>query len=298
MLYTDVVMSSVAIVRGKHPSKMVNHTLKLIEAKELIKPTDNVLIKPNYVRSRHPSTGVTTDSRVVESVIEFVKNIGVTNIVVGEGGSGGNTEKAFDIVGIRNVVARQNVKLVNLNRDSRVNIKIQHPLALEEVGIAKTALKSTCIINVPTLKVHHRAIVTLCVKNLMGLIIPKPASIMHRRIHEKLVDLASLFKDKVKINIIDGLVGTEDDEIRGSPVEMNLVLTGRDMVAVDSIATAVMGIDSSKVKYLQLAEERGLGVANLNKIKVLGEKTEDVTRKFRYYEPTFNELTRRSHFFR
>lgn len=291
-------MPSVAIVRGKQPSKMVTHTLELLEAKKLIKPRDNVLIKPNYVRSRHPSTGVTTDSRVIESVIEFVKNIGVINIVVGEGGSGGNTERAFDIVGIRNVAARQNVKLVNLNRDSRVNMKIRHPLALEEVSIAKTALKSTCIINVPTLKVHHRAIVTLCMKNLMGLIIPKPASIMHRQINEKLVDLASLFKDKVKINIIDGLVGAEDDEIRGSPVEMNLVLAGRDMVAVDSVATAVMGIDSSKVKYLQLAEKRGLGVANLNKIIVLGEKIEDVTRKFRYYDPVFGRSARRAHFFR
>lgn len=85
-------------------------------------------------------------------------------------------------------------------------------------------------------------------KNLMGLILPKPAGqIMHSRINEKLVDLASLFRDKVKINVIDGLVGAEVDEIHGRPVEMNLVIAGRDMVAVDSVATAVMGIDPSKV---------------------------------------------------
>lgn len=123
-------------------------------------------------------------------------------------------------------------------------------------------------------------------KNLMGLIIPKPAGpIMHSRINEKLVDLASLFKDKVKINVVDGLVGAEVDEIHGSPVEMNLVIAGRDMVAVDSVATAVMGIDPSKVKYLRLAEERGLGAANLKEIDVLGEKIEEVERKFRQPKP-------------
>ena len=274
-------MTSVAIVKGKQPSKMIKRALELIEAKELIKPRDNVLIKPNYVRAKHPSTGITTDSRIIESLIEFVKNIGVKDIVVGEGGTG-NTDSAFDIVGIRNVTARQKVRLINLNRDSRVNVRVQEPLALKEVGIAETALESTCIINVPTLKVHHLALVTLCMKNLMGLIIPKPAGpIMHSRINEKLVDLTSLFKDKVKINVIDGLVGAEVDEIHGSPVEMNLVIAGRDMVAVDSVATAVMGIDPSKIKYLRLAEERGLGVANLKEIDVLGEKIEEVERKFR-----------------
>ena len=64
-----------------------------------------MLIKPNYVRAKHPSTGITTDSRVIESLIEFVKNIGVKDIVVGEGGTG-DTDRAFDIVGIRNVTAR------------------------------------------------------------------------------------------------------------------------------------------------------------------------------------------------
>ena len=53
------------------------------------------------------------------------------------------------------------------------------------------------------------------------------------------------------------------------------------MVAVDSVATAVMGIDPGKVKYLRLAEERGLGISNMDDIEVVGEDIERVKRRFK-----------------
>jgi uncharacterized protein (DUF362 family) len=273
-----VAVTSVAIVKSQQIPGIVDEALELIGVEGLIRPEDRVLIKPNYVVAKHPSTGITTDSAIVEGVIEFVKKAEASYIVVGEGGSG-DTERAFDVVGIRDVTARQNVRLVNLNRDPRVNVELPQPLALKEVGVAKTAVESTCIINVPKLKVHHMAVVTLCMKNLMGLILPK--NIMHGQLDEKIVDLASLFKDKVKISIVDGLVGAEVDETSGSPVRMDLVIAGQDMVAVDTVAASVMGIDPSRVKYLRLAEERGLGVSDLREIEVLGETIEGVKKQFR-----------------
>lgn len=270
--------TEVAVVRGKQPSKMVEKALELIGAKGIVKPNDVVLIKPNYVSAKAPSSGITTDSRVVESIIGFVKSEGVKDITVGEGGSG-DTDRAFDVVGIRDVTARQKVKLVNLNRDSTVTMKIQQALALHEVNIAKTAIDSSCIINVPKLKIHHMALVTLSMKNLMGVILPK--SIMHNQIDEKIVDLASILRDKVKLNVVDGLVGAEENETYGSPVQMNLVVAGRDMVAVDSVAASIMGVDPRRVKYLTLAEERGLGTSSLEDIEILGEDIKAVEKKFR-----------------
>lgn len=273
-----MVKTSVAIVRGNHPSTMLENALELIDAERLLTPEDKVLIKPNYVVAKHPSTGITTDSHVIESIIESVKGYGVKDIVVGEGGSG-NTDRAFDVVGIRDITTQQNVGLVNLNRDPRINVIIPNALALNEVGVARTAVERTCIINVPKLKVHHMAVVTLSMKNLMGLILPK--NIMHGQLHEKIVDLFTVFKDKVKLNVVDGLVGGEVDETSGSPVKMDLLVAGQDMVAVDTVGTAIMGIDPRTVKYLTIADERGLGVSNLDEIHVLGERIDDVKRPFR-----------------
>lgn len=270
--------ATVVIVKGDDPYEMLKRALKIIGSERIISREDRVLIKPNYVSARHPSTGVTTDSRIVEGIIMHLKDLGISNMAVGEGGAG-DTERAFNVVGIKDVVKRHNIRLINLNKDPIISLKIPDALALHEVGIAETALKSTCIINVPKLKVHHMALVTLCMKNLMGLILPK--SIMHNRLNEKIVDLTMLFKDKVKLNIIDGLVGSEEDEVYGSPVQMNLIIVGTDMVAVDAVATAVMGIEPSKVKYLKLAEERKLGTADLNEIEVIGEQIDSVKREFK-----------------
>lgn len=270
-------MTTVAIVKGTEPSRMVMRALQLIGADALVASDDRVLVKPNYVSAKHPTTGITTDSRVVDSVIDFLKHRGVKDIVVGEGGAG-DTDRAFDVVGIREVAARHRVPLVNLNRDARVTLTVPRPLALRDVGIARTALDRTVIVNVPKLKVHRMATVTLCMKNLMGLILPK--NIMHDRIHEKIVDLASLFADKVKLNIVDALIGADRDETSGRPVTMDLIIAGQDMVAVDTVATSVMGIDPGTVRYLALAEERGLGVATLDRIDVVGEPIDAVTKVF------------------
>ncbi|MBS7653778.1 DUF362 domain-containing protein [Candidatus Bathyarchaeota archaeon] len=271
--------ATVSVVKGDDLYEMLEKALKLIGSEKIISSEDKVLIKPNYVSAKHPSTGVTTDPRIIEGIIMYLKDLGVSgNVVVGEGGAG-DTERAFNVVEIKDAVRRHNIRLIDLNRDRIIKLKIPNALALHEVGIAETALKSTCIINVPKLKVHHMALVTLCMKNLMGLILPK--SIMHDRLDEKIVDLAMLFRDKVKLNVVDGLVGSEEDEVYGSPVQMNLIIAGTNMVAVDAVATAAMGIDPSKVKYLRLAEERKLGTANLNEIEVIGEQIDRVKRKFK-----------------
>ncbi|MFH0896958.1 MAG: hypothetical protein V1850_02770 [Candidatus Bathyarchaeota archaeon] len=83
-----MLKTSVVIVKGKQPSEMVDEALKLIKAERLIKQEDNVLIKPNYFTVRHTSTGVITDSRIVESLIEFIKISGLKDTTVEEGGSG------------------------------------------------------------------------------------------------------------------------------------------------------------------------------------------------------------------
>jgi uncharacterized protein (DUF362 family) len=275
----------VAVIKGKNPKEMVRKALILIKYEKLVKPEDKVLIKPNYVAAKHPDTGITTDSRIVEGIIELVKELGVEEITVGEGGAW-DTDKAFDVVGIRNVVARQKVRLVNLNTDERCTIKIPRAKFLKEVGIAKTVLECTSIINVPKLKVHHMALVTLSMKNLMGFILPK--NIMHEHINQKIVELASIFVDKVKINLVDGFVGSEVDEVDGKPVKMDVVVAGRDMVATDTVSAAIMGIPPEKVRYLKIAEEQGLGTASFKNITVVGEKIEDVKKGFQL-PPQFQE---------
>jgi uncharacterized protein (DUF362 family) len=270
-------MVSVAIVKGNEPIAMSRQAFTLINAAHMLHADDRVLIKPNCVVPKHPSTGTTTDARVVEGVIEFVKACGVSQITIAEGGNPG-TDRAFAITGLREVADRHGVPLININADDAVRVEISRANALKQVMVSRTVLESTCIVNVPKLKIHHMTQVTLAIKNLMGVIVGNRGAIMHPQIDTKLVDLASVVRPA--LNIIDGLIGAEMDETHGRPVPVGVVIAGTDLVAVDTVGAAVMGVDPTTVRHVQLAAEQGLGIGDLAKIDVIGEAIPAVAKQF------------------
>ena len=274
--YTTMKRTLVTIAKGEDAKQLTLQVLRDIKAHEGLTSADKILIKPNYVNASHPSTGVTTSPEILEGIIIYLAEHGFEDITIGEGGVPGKTEQAFDVAGTRKLAEKYQLNLVNLNKDQRVKVKRPNALALKEVDIARTALDATCIISVPKLKVHSMAYITGGMKNMMGAIIPK--DIMHEQIAEKIVDLASMLTPK--LTIVDGIIGAEKDETTGNPVQMDLVIAGKDVVAVDAICASVMGINPKNVQHLQLAAEYGLGIADMNRITVLGEPIANVQREF------------------
>lgn len=269
-------MSRVAIVRGADPPEMTVKALEMVDASAAVPREKPVLIKPNYINAEHPSTGITTDSRVIEGVVRFLRQHDVKEIIIGEGTGHGDTPQAFRVAGVDAVAERWKVRLADLNKDEFIEVHPPNPLALKRVKVAKTALECT-IVSVPKLKPHRLAGVTLSLKNMMGAMTPKGS--MHTNLSKNIADLASVIKPNLAV--IDGIIAGEGHETSGNPVEMNLVIAGTDPVAVDAVGAAVMGIPPETVKHLRLAEERGLGTCRLERIQILGEPIEKVRRKFR-----------------
>ncbi len=269
-------MTKVAIVRGTTPPDMTVKALQMVKADEVLSKEKPILIKPNYINARHPSTGITTDSRVIEGVAKFLRQNDMKEVIIGEGSGFADTLEAFRVAGVDAVAERWNVKMVDLNKDEFIEVIPQNPLALKRVKIAKTALEST-IISVPKLKPHRMAGVTLSLKNMMGAV--KPKGSIHNHLSQKIVDLVSIIKPSVAV--IDGIIAGEGHETSGNPVEMNLVIAGTDPVAVDAVGAAVMGIPPENVRHLRLADETGLGTCRLEQIEIIGEPIEKVKKKFR-----------------
>ena len=269
-------MTIVAIVKGMNPQDMAVEALEMVDGQEALSEEKPFLIKPNYLNASHPSTGITTDSRVIDGVARFLKQHGAKEIVVGEGSGFADTFEAFRIAGVDAVAKRWNIKLVDLNKDDFIQVSPPKPFSLKRVKIAKTALEST-IVSVPKLKLHRIAGVSLSLKNMMGAMTPKGS--MHSNLNSNIADLASIIKPSIAV--IDGIIGGEGHESSGNPVQMNLVIAGLDPVAVDTVGAAVMGIPPKDVKRLLLAEKKGLGTCDLNQIKIVGEPIERVRKNFR-----------------
>ena len=68
-----LMKSKVALVRDQDPGIAVRKVLELIEAQKLLSSGNRVLLQPNYITAQKPSTGVTTDTRIIACLIAFLK---------------------------------------------------------------------------------------------------------------------------------------------------------------------------------------------------------------------------------
>ena len=271
-------VARVAIAHGEEAETLVREALAQIDADKLVRPGDRVVLKPNYVEPRMPDTGITTDARVIEAVIGWLRDLGVTNITVAEGGcSTAKTDRAFQMVGLPEIARRYGAKLVNVFDDESVTVKIPGAMSLREIALSKTVVEADCIINLPKLKCHCMAYVTLGIKNLMGAI-TVDKTIMHQDLDERLRDLASVLP--YRLCVIDGLIGGEKHENAGAPVKTDVIIAGADPVATDAVGARVMGIDPAKVKHLRHCADHGLGELRAEKIEVVGAPIEQVRKKY------------------
>lgn len=101
---------------------------------------------------------------------------------------------------------------------------------------------------------------------------------------EKFVDI--LMGKKADLCVIDMFHAMEGQgPAFGDIVEMGLVLAGADVVAVDSVCEALMGFDPMEIELTRIAHERGIGIADLNQIEIVGEKIENHKRSFKRANP-------------
>jgi len=121
--------------------------------------------------------------------------------------------------------------------------------------------------------------VTLGMKNMFGLLPDKFKGKYHARgISKVIVDVNTALKPA--LTVIDGFVGMEGrGPSGGTPVKMDLIIAGKDVVAADATAARAMGFEPIEIMHIRKAFEKGLG--NIDEIEILGSKLEDVKRVFK-----------------
>ncbi|OFV68326.1 MAG: protein containing DUF362 [Candidatus Syntrophoarchaeum caldarius] len=130
---------------------------------------EKVLIKPNFLNSSSAETGVTTDLRIIEGLIEILKEKGIKEIYVGEA-SFEKTQRVFESLDVYNL-EQDGVKVVNFEEDEWIVVESPLKLALKHFHLPKTVMDCDLIINVAKMKTHSETGVSLGIKNLLGCIL-------------------------------------------------------------------------------------------------------------------------------
>lgn len=130
------------------------------------------------------------------------------------------------------------------------------------------------IIHLPTMKTHGHSIITGAIKNSFGGLLKEERHLMHKHIHEGLVDLMMMQKELHPsiLNVMDATVAGDGAGPRTLDLRlMNLILASLDPVALDATSAKIMGFNPMEIPYLRMCQEKGLGMADPSQIEIIGD---------------------------
>jgi uncharacterized protein (DUF362 family) len=248
----------VIICEGKNP---VTRTRKALEAlaPRLPSKDSRILIKPNLVEPMAPESGAVTRPEIVGGIIQFLDDKKY-EIIIGES-SAIDTTRALELGGYFKLAQKYNVQVVNFDDHKFVKVKLDGE-DWKEAEVTSFAIDVDYLISVAVLK-EHAYVVTLCMKNMMGILAPygiPSKRYMHKEENPKLwairlCDLLTRFKPD--LSIVDGTTAMYGSHLYGKLSRLNLTICGKDVVAVDEICAKLLGHD--RVFYIEMAKKRGIG---------------------------------------
>ncbi len=264
---------------------------------KIVPPGSKVFVKINHLPPPSPAEkGIITHPVFVEVILDLLKEVGA-DITVGDDIQSGSGD-GFQISGFRQMCQRAGVRLTNLREAGFVET-VCNGHFLEKVYLSKISLDADVIINLPKLKTHSLCVFTGGVKNMYGNI----PSGLRQKFHAEYMrseDFSQVLTDifsaiRPQLTIMDGIIAMEGDgPAAGSLRRLGVILTSQDTVAVDAVATKIIGLNPMDIHTTRYSDERGLGVGNLQNIEVIGERIDDVTvADFKPPASAVNALARR-----
>lgn len=247
--------------------------------KKLIPYNSKVLLKPNMLTIEEAGSIVITHYAVFEAIIRIIKDYS-SNISFGDSPGFGDSKKAVEHSGLLEVANRYGVKFEDFNES--VHVKLEKSILCKSWNVAKAPYEADVVISLPKFKTHGMAYFTGAVKNQFGCIPGTQKATWHTRMPDAhnfckmLLDLNSVIG--TNFAILDGIVAMEGNGPKsGTPYNLNTLIMGESLTAVDSVAVRLIGYDDPlDIPVLKEAEDYKWGAVLASEIEVLGEKIEEM----------------------
>lgn len=119
-------------------------------------------------------------------------------------------------------------------------------------------------------------------KNLFGCVPTRKKVKYHKVLPVLLADIYEAVGG-IDLAVLDGTYFWR--KISSDPVRMNILLVGRDAVAVETVGAVLAGVQPEKMPIWQEFVRRGLGEGNIEKIEIVGEPFENLKKEFAMAKP-------------
>lgn len=257
---------------------------------DLINEDTNVFVKLNLIGPFSPELAITTNPSILDSVLTILETK-TKNIIVGDNPAVREEIFVMKKSGLYDVIQKHNVRILDQNNTKKITTT--KGKLYNEFIVSSEIVDSDIIINLPKVKTHSLAYITCAEKNFFGLIYGLDKSCWHakasnpKNFGESLNDLYSALLEnrngKPIFTIADGIEALEGEgpSTGGSKTKGYFLASGFDCVSVDRIVVELMGLNYEKSFINVIANERALGIGDINDIEIVGNQLTDFSNHFK-----------------
>ena len=257
-------------VKGGEPEVMFDKAIASLGGmKKFVPRGGRVLVKPNIGWDVPPERAGNTHPKLVARIIEHCLNAGAKEVSVFDH-TCDNWVRCYKNSGIEQAVKDAGGKIVSGDSEGYYQkVAVPNGKRLTEARVHELLLGVDVFINVPVLKHHSSSMLTIGMKNLMGVVWDR--EYWHRNdLHQCIADFASYRSPT--LTVVDAFNVMKQNGPRGvsigDVVPLKAQIVSTDFVAADAAAAKLFGIEPADIRHIQIAAEMRLGRIDLDALAI------------------------------
>ena len=262
-------------VMGGEPAVMLDKALEALGGiGKYIKKGQKVVIKPNIGWDRTPELAGNTNPELIKALVKKCFEAGAEKVTVFDH-TCDNWQKCYETSGIAAAVKEAGGIIMPGNDEKYFKeVDIPNGVTLKKAKIHESLIEADAWINVPILKNHGGANLTISMKNHMGIVWDR--GFFHQNdLQQCIADICTLQK-KAVLNVVDAYRIMKTNGPRGRSASDVVLAKGLfispDIVAVDTAAAKffnqVREMPLDTVGHLAKGEALKIGTMNIDKLNV------------------------------
>lgn len=262
-------------VMGGEPAAMLDKALaKFGGIQAFVKKGQTVVIKPNIGWDKTPNMAANTNPELVKALVKKCYAAGAKKVQVFDH-TCHQWDKCYANSGIKAAVeSAGGVMLPGNDENYYQKVSLPHGVRLKETSIHKALLECDVWFNLPVLKNHGGAKMSISMKNYMGIVWNR--EFFHRTDLQQCIADICTYTKKPALNIVDAYRVMTKNGPQGrnesDTAVLKSLIVSPNIVAADTAAikffNQVQKMDLNEVGHIAKGEALRLGTRNLDSLKI------------------------------
>lgn len=241
---------------------------------KFIKSGQKVVVKPNIGWDKTPELAGNTNPKLVAEIVKQCIDAGAKEVIVFDN-TCDDWRKTYKTSGIEDAAKAAGAKVIPAHEEGYYRtVSLPRGKNLKSTKIHEAILDCDVWVNVPILKNHGGANLTISMKNLMGIVWDRRYFHSHD-LQQCIADVCT-FEKKPVLNVVDAYRVLKTNGPRGKSLADVVTPKGlfisQDIVAVDTAATQffnqIREMPLDHVGHLANGQALSIGTMNLNNLNI------------------------------